>query len=323
MKAMTSTRYGSADVLKMAELQIPTPKDNEVLIKVHASSINAGDWHLMRGKPYLMRLVFGLFRPKITVLGADVAGVVEAVGKKVTQFKPGDAVFGDISNGGFGGFSEYVCAKEKYLTLKPRNVTFEQAAAVPAAGQTALQGIRDYGKIKEGQKVLVNGASGGVGSFAVQIAKYYGAEVTAVCSTQKMDMVRSLGADHVIDYTKEDPTQGGQLYDLVFDAAAFRDFLDYKRCLRTKGTYVMAGGHLKQLMKLNFIGLQPWKKGGRDMRGYLVKPNQKDMQVLKELLEINAIRPPIDKTYTLPETADAIRRLEQRKVQGKLVISVA
>ncbi|NES41525.1 NAD(P)-dependent alcohol dehydrogenase, partial [Moorena sp. SIO2C4] len=211
MKAILYTQYGSPDVLKLKEIEKPIPKEDEVLVKINSASANAGDWHLLRGKPFLIRIMgFGLLKPKNQILGADIAGRVEAVGKNVEQFKPGDEVFGDLSECGFGGFAEYVCARESALVLKPTNITFEEVAAVPAAALTALQGLRDQGQIQPGQKVLINGASGGVGTFAVQIAQSFGAEVTGVCSTRNLDMVRSIGADHVIDYTQEDFTKNGQ-----------------------------------------------------------------------------------------------------------------
>ena len=221
MKAMVYHNYGSPDVLKFEEVRTPTPADDEVLIKVRAASANAGDWHLLRGEPFLVRLMAGLRKPKDTVLGADVAGRVEAVGAKVAQFRPGDAVFGDLSESGFGAFAEYVSAPEDALVPKPAKLSFEEAAAVPSAATTALQALRDKGRIEPGQSVLVNGASGGVGSFAVQIAKSFGADVTGVCSTRNLEMVRSLGANHVIDYTQEDYTQNGSRYDLIVDAAAY------------------------------------------------------------------------------------------------------
>ena len=229
MKAIVCTKYGSPDVLKFEEVQKPVPGDDEVLIKVHAAAANAGDWHLMRADPFMIRLMYGLQKPKHEILGTDVAGCVEAIGKNVTQFQPGDEVFGNMSSPGFGAFAEYVCAPENSIALKPSNITFENAAAVPSAAGTALQALRDKGQIQSGQKVLINGASGGVGTFAVQIAKAFGAEVTAVCSTGNMEMVRSIGADHVIDYTKEDFTQNGQQYDLIIAAYGYHPISDYKR----------------------------------------------------------------------------------------------
>src|SRR6266571_7120401 len=239
MKAIVYHTYGSPDVLKLKEVAKPTPKDDEVLIKVYAAAANAGDWHLLRGVPFLVRLVSGVLKPKNTILGADIAGRVEAVGRNVTQFQPDDEVFGDLSGCGFGGFAEYVCARENALALKPANLSFEEAAAVPSAGVTALQGLREKGQIQPGQKVLINGASGGVGTFAVQLAKSFGAEVTGVCSTRNVDMVRSLGADQVIDYTQADFTKNGQRYDFIFAVNGYHSIFDYKRALSPKGVYVM------------------------------------------------------------------------------------
>src|SRR5436305_3646774 len=240
MKAIVYHTYGSPDVLKLEEVEKPTPKDNEVLVKVHAASVNAGDWaHLLRGKPFLMRLMgFGLLKPKHQILGTDIAGRVEAVGRNVKQFQPGDEVFGSIR----GGFAEYVCAREDSLVLKPANISFEQAASVPIAAVTALQGLRDKGRIQPGQKVLINGAAGGVGTFAVQIAKSFGAEVTGVCSTRNVDRVRSIGADQVIDYTQEDFTKTGQRYDIILDAVGNHSLLACRRALNPKGIYVAVGG---------------------------------------------------------------------------------
>lgn len=218
MKAIVCHQYGSPDVLQLEEVEKPTPGDEEVLVKVHAASANAGDWHLLRADPWMIRLMFGLRKPKFKILGMDVAGRVESVGKNVKQFQPGDEVFGDLSECGFGAFAEFVCARENALVRKPVNLSFEEAAAIPAASTTALQGLRNKGKIQSGQKVLINGASGGVGTFAVQIAKSFGAEVTGVCSTSKMEMVRSIGADHAIDYTQENFTKNGPCYDLILAA---------------------------------------------------------------------------------------------------------
>src|SRR5437588_11520260 len=251
MRAIVYHTYGSPDVLKLEEVQKPVPQDDEVLVKVHATSVNAGDWHLLRAKPFLMRLMgYGLLKPKNSILGSDIAGRVEAVGRNVTQFQQDDEVFGNIR----GGFAEYVCAREDALVLKPANLSFEEAAAVPMAAVTALQGLRDKGQIQPGQKVLIHGASGGVGTFAVQIAKSFGAEVTGVCSTRNLDMARSIGADQVIDYTQEDFTQNGQRYDLIFDAVGNRSVSDCKRALSPNGICAVAGfttlSHLLQVLVL-------------------------------------------------------------------------
>ncbi len=250
MRAITRTRYGSPDVLRLEDVAKPTPNDNEVLVKISAASVNAGDWHILRGKPFLIRLMgFGLLKPKGKIIGADIAGRVEAVGKNVKQLHQGEEVFGDLAKCGLGAFAEYACVPESALALKPGNISFEEAAAVPRVGVVALQALRDHGHIRAGQKVLVNGASGGVGTFAVQIAKSFGAEVTGVCSTRNLDKVRSLGADHVIDYTKEDFTKDGQQYDLILAANGYHPISDYKRSLKPNGTYVMSGGSNAQLFQ--------------------------------------------------------------------------
>lgn len=322
MKAITYTQYGSPDVLQFKEAPQPSPKEAEVLIKVHAVSINAADWHLMRADPFPVRFAFGLFKPKIQILGADVAGEVEAVGKNVTQFKIGDAVFGDLSGCGFGGFAEYVCAPETVLALKPANLSFEEAAALPMASITALQGLRDIGRIKAGQKVLIYGASGGVGTFAVQIAKSFGAEVTAVCSTSKVDMVRALGADHVIDYTREDFTQNGQQYDLIFAANGNRSLADYEKALAPTGTYVMSGGASSQMFEAMLKGPLRSKAGGKSIKNFIAKPNQVDLNAMKGLVEAGQVKPVIDKRYPLMETPSAMRYLEEGHARGKIVVTV-
>ncbi len=321
MKAIVYAQYGSPDVLQLKEVARPAPKEDEVLIRVHAASVNAADWHYLRGAPFLFRLETGFPKPKNTFLGADVAGRVEAVGRNVTQFQPGDEVFGDLSESGRGTFAEYVCASENALALKPANISFEEAAAVPMAAVVALQGLR-AGKIQRGQKVLVNGASGGVGTFAVQIAKAFGAEVTAVCSTMKLDLVRSIGADHVIDYTQEDFTRNRQQYDLILAVNGYRSISDYKRALSPTGTYVMSGGDTAQMMEAMFLG--PWmsRKGSRKMGNLAAKPNQKDLIFVKELLETGKVVPVIDRCYPLREVASAIRYLEEGHAQGKIVITV-
>ncbi|NIO44933.1 MAG: zinc-binding dehydrogenase [Candidatus Dadabacteria bacterium] len=323
MKAIIYTKYGPPDVLQLKEVEKPAPKDNEVLIKVHAASVNAADWHILRGKPFFLRLMGnGLLKPKNKILGADIAGRVEAVGRNVKQFQPGDEVFGDISECGFGGFAEYVCARENALVLKPASMTFEEAAAVPLAAVTALQGLRDKGQIQPGQKVLINGASGGVGTFAVQIAKSFGAEVTGVCSTRKLDMVRSIGADQVIDYTQEDFTKSGQRYDLILDVAGYRSIFDYKRALSPKGIYVMVGGSMAQFFQAMLLG--PWisMTGSKKMRGFVTKPNKKDLVFMKELFEAGKVVPVIDRRYPLSEVAEALRYLEEGHARGKVVITV-
>ncbi|HEY9624975.1 MAG TPA: NAD(P)-dependent alcohol dehydrogenase [Crinalium sp.] len=323
MSAIARSEYGSPDLLRLEEINKPAVPDNGVLVRVRATSVNAGDCHLMRGEPFFIRFILGgLLKPKIKILGFDVAGQVEAVGKDVAQFQPGDEVFGDLSECGFGAFAEYACATEAALALKPTNLSFEEAATVPGAALTALQGLRDCGQMQSGQKVLINGASGGVGSFAVQIAKAFGAEVTAVCSTKKMDGVRSLGADHVIDYTQTDVTQTGQHYDLIFDAAAYRSVFDYLPALTPDGTYVMIGGSIARFFQVMFLA--PWISRTRrqKVKCLAAKPNQTDLTTLKALVEAGAIAPLIDQRYTLSEVPAAIRHLEQRQVLGKVAIRV-
>ncbi len=323
MKAIVYTQYGAPlDVLQFKEVEKPTPGDNEVLIKVHAASINAADWHIVRADPFLARFATGLLKPKNTIPGADVAGRVEAVGRSVTLFRPGDEVFSDLSACGWGAFAEYVCASKNALVLKPANMTFEQAAAVPLAAVTALQGLRDKGQIKAGQKVLINGASGGVGTFAVQLAKSFGAEVTGVCSTSKMDMVRSLGADHVVDYTREDFTKNGQRYDLILAANGNRSIFDYQRALSSEGIYVMVGGSMTQLFQAMLLGPGISMAGSKKMGNMLARQNQKDLTFVKELLETGKIVPVIDRRYPLSAVPEAIGYLEEGHAKGKVVITV-
>ena len=323
MKAIVYYKYGLPDVLELEEVEKPTPKDNEVLVKIHAASLNAYDWHLLRADPFLVRLMGGgLLKPKNKILGADIAGRVEAFGINVKQFQPGDEVFGDTSGCGSGGFAEYVCVPENALALKPANITFEEAAAVPMAAVTALQGLRDKGKIQSGQKVLINGASGGVGTFAVQIAKSFGAEVTGVCSTKKLDMVRSIGADQVIDYTQEDFTQNGQRYDLILAANGYHSLSDYKRVLSPKGIYVMTGGSMAQIFQAILLG--PWisMAGSKKMSALTARPNQKDLVFMKELLEAGKAVPVIDRRFLLSEVAEALRYLGEGHARGKVVITL-
>lgn len=322
MKAMVYHRYGSPDVLSCEEVPQPVPGDNEVLIHVHAAGVNAGDWHLLRGSPFLIRLMAGLRRPKQTIIGSDVAGRVEAVGGKVMRLKPGDAVFGELSTCGFGAFAEYVCASEETLALKPDGLTFEAAAGVPLAALTALQGLRDVGQIQPGQKVLVSGASGGVGSFAVQIAKALGAEVTGVCSTGKVDMVRSLGADHVIDYRQEDFTRSGRQYDLILDAAAYRPLADHRRALAPTGTYVLVGGSTRRLLQTMILGPLRSTKGGRQFKTFILQSKLANLQFIKELVEAGRLRPVIDQCYALEELPAALRHLEAGQARGKAIITL-
>jgi NADPH:quinone reductase-like Zn-dependent oxidoreductase len=322
MKAIVYTKYGSPDVLELREVEKPVPKNDEVLVKVFASSLNALDWHLLRADPFLARLYAGLLKPKYSILGADVAGRVEAIGKGVKELKPGDDVFGDIFACGLGGFAEYVCAREQAVVLKPAKISFEQAAAAPVAAVTALRALRDKGRIRSGQKVLINGASGGVGAFAVQIAKSLGAQVTAVCSTRNLDMVRSIGADHVIDYTQEDFTRNGQRYDLIIGANGFHPILHYKRALSPSGIYVMTGGSGAQMFQAILLGPLISITGRKKMGGLSSKPSQKDLIHIKELLEAGKITSVIDKRYPLGEVPEALRYLEEGHARGKVVITV-
>ena len=316
MKAIVYTKFGPPDVLQLKEVEKPVPKDNEILIKVHAASANAYDWRHLRADPFFIRFMgAGLLKPKHKILGADMAGRVEAVGSNAKQFQPGDEVFGE---GSYGGFAEYACADEKRFVLKPANLTFEEAAAVPMAGLTALQGLRDKGRIQTGQKVLINGASGGVGTFAVQIAKSFGAEVTGVCNTTKMDLVRSIGADHVIDYTREDATKSKQQYDLIFDVAAFRPSSEYRRILSSGGIYVVAGGSIARMFQLMLKSMT----GAKNMIVMVANINQKDLLFITELINAGKVRPIIDKRYPLNETAEALRYLEEGHARGKVVITV-
>ena len=324
MKAIVHCEYGSPDVLKLEAVEKPVPNDNQVLVRVRAASVNPLDLTI-RG-PWFIRPILGLRKPKDTRIGVDYSGTVEAVGKNVTQFKPGDEVFG----GKNGAIAEYICAlADRGITLKPANVTFEQAAAVPVAALTALQGLRDKGKIQPGQKVLINGASGGVGTFAVQIAKSFGTDVTGICSTRNVDLVRSIGADHVIDYTKEDFTKGDQRYDLIFDLVGNHSFSDRRRILNPKGICVMAGlggagwhdgmgmrllGELNAYVRSRFVS--------EKFIAYIAAFNKKDVIFLAGLLQSGKMTPVIDKTYKLDQTADALRYLEQGHARGKVVVTV-
>ena len=320
MKAIVCSEYGPPEVLRLMDVEKPAPKDNEVLVKIYASALNVSDKGFMRGEPFFVRLAAGLLKPKYQIFGCDIAGEVEAVGKNVKQFQPGDAVFG-INFPQSGGFAEYGCVPEKTLVLKPINLKFEEAAAVPATALTALQGLRK-GKIQSGQKVLINGAAGGVGTFAVQIAKYFGAEVTGVCSTRHLDMVRSIGADYVIDYTQEDFTKSGQTYDLILTLAGYYPISAYKRALSPTGIYVMCGGDGAQMLEGLLLG--PWisMTGSKKITMFAVKPSQEDLIFLKELLETGKVVPVIDRRYPLSEVAEAIRYHEKGHVQGKIVITV-
>jgi NADPH:quinone reductase-like Zn-dependent oxidoreductase len=320
MKAIVRTQYGSTDVLQFAEVPTPTPADNEVMIKLCAASVNPLDLFLMKGAPW-NRVIPGLRTPKHKILGCDIAGRVEAVGRNVKQFQPGDEVFGVTGFEG-KGFAEYVCAAEEKLGLKPANLSFEDAAAVPIAASTALQGLRDKGRIRSGQKVLVEGASGGVGTFAVQIAKVFGAEVTAVCSTRNVDAARSIGADYVIDYTRADFARSGQRYDLILAVNAHHSTFDYRRSLSKDGIYVAAGGGVVRILQALLLGPVLSLIGRKKMGFFLANINQKDLVFLKDLLEAGKVAPVIDRRYPLSGAAEALRYLAEGHAQGKVVLTV-
>jgi NADPH:quinone reductase-like Zn-dependent oxidoreductase len=317
MKAAVHIRYGPPDVVQIMDVEKPVPKDNEVLIRVRAASVNPLDRYSMRGAP-LIRSIPGLRKPKDTRLGVDLAGHVEAIGKQVTQFKPGDEVFG----AGRGALAEYACSSEDKLALKPANLSFEEAAAVTVAAITALQGLRDKGRIQRGQKVLVDGASGGVGTFAVQIAKSFGAEVTAMCSTRNVETARSLGADHVIDYTREDFTKSGQRYDLILGANAHHSIFDYWRAMSENGIFVLAGGGLGRIFQSMLVGPLLSRMGSKKSRFFIANINQKDLVFLKGLLETGRVASIIDRRYPLGDAAEALRYLEEGHARGKVVVTV-
>lgn len=319
MKAIVYKKYGSPEVLELKEVKKPIPKHNEVLVRIHAVSVQYADWAFVRGKPFLVRLIgSGLFKPKNPILGSDISGHVESVGSNVTKFQLGDEVFGDLSNSGWGGFAEYVSVPENALALKPANMTFEESAAVPQAATVALQGLRDKGQVQLGQKVLINGASGGIGTFAVQIAKSFGAEVTGVCSTNNIEMVRSIGADHAIDYTQEDFTKNGQGYDLIFDIVVNHSVSDYLRALNPKGNYVACAFSKSAAFLGPFISMFSSKKVG----SLVTKLNDQDLVFLKELLEAGKVKPVIDRCYPLSDVAEAVRHYGERHANGKVVISI-
>lgn len=322
MKAIVFNAYGSADELYQTELPQPTPTDQQVLVKVHAVALNAADRRSLHADPFFMRFTFGLFKPtRRQILGADVAGTVAALGRGVTQFKVGDEVFGDLSGVGSGGLAEYVCAPETVLAQKPARLSFVEAAAVPLAAVTALQGLR-AGQLGAGQRVMVYGASGGVGSYAIQIAKVLGAEVTAVCSPAKQDWARSLGADHVLDYTRDALGGDGPGYDLILVANGDRGMAEFERVLSSTGTLVVAGGSVAQLFKTMFLGPFKSKKGGRTFRALSAQANQADLNTLRAWLEAGQIKPVVDKCYPLSQTPEAMRYLETGHARGKIVISV-
>jgi len=319
MKAIVYTKYGGRGVLQIKEVEKPFPKDDEVLIKVHAVSINDWDMGLLHGD-FINRMLNGLRKPKRTILGSDIAGRIEAVGKNISKFRIGDEVYGDLS-GRWGGFAEYVCAPEKALALKPAAMSFEQAASIPQAAMLAVQGLIDKGKIHTGQKLLINGAGGGVGAFGVQIAKLYGIEITGVDSTAKLDMLRSIGFDHVIDYTQEDFTKNGQHYDLILDAKTNRSMFDYSRALSPNGIYVTVGGSISRLLQALFLG--PWISmiNKKHIRIVSLKTN-KDLIFMNELFEAGKVKPVIDGPYKLGEFHEAFRIFDKAEHKGKVVITM-
>jgi NADPH:quinone reductase-like Zn-dependent oxidoreductase len=322
MKAIVHTRYGPPDELQLGEVEKPVPKENEVLVKVQASSVTYSNSAFASGKPFIVRMMgSGLFKPKHKILGSDIAGRVETIGENVKQFQTGDEVFGDLSECGRGGFAEYVAVPENALALKPANLTFEDAAAVPEAAVVALQGLRDKGQIQPGQKVLIYGASGGIGTFAVQIAKSFEAEVTGVCSTRNLELVRSIGADYVIDYTKEDFTQNGQQYDLILATAGYRSLFDYARALSPKGIYVVTGGSMAQVFQPMYLGPLISMTAGKKMSNLAMRPNQKDLVLVAQLVEAGKVKPVIDRCYPLNETAEALKYYGKGHARGKVVIT--
>jgi NADPH:quinone reductase-like Zn-dependent oxidoreductase len=322
MKAMVQTGYGEpSDVLALREVEKPTPKENEVLIRIQAASVTFGDLAAVKGEPFIARLSLGLREPKMKTPGKDVAGIVEAVGSDVRQFKPGDEVFGDLSECGWGAYAEYVSVPENALVQKPANITFEAAGAVPESAVVALQGLQDKGQISSSQKVLIYGASGGIGTFAVQIAKSFDTEVTGVCSTRNLELVRSLGADHVIDYTKGDFTQNGGQYDLILATAGYRSIFDYKRALAPGGHYVATGGEMAQIFQPMLLGPLV-SSGGRQMTNLAMKPDREDLTCVKELIEAGKVVPVIDRCFPLQELPEALRYYGRGHSRGKVVIAV-
>ena len=328
MKAIVFEKYGPPEVIQYKEVERPVPKDDEVLVKVHASSVNFNNLGFVMGKPFIVRFWTGLTKPKLRTPGNDIAGRVEAVGGNVKLFKAGDEVYGDIFESGYGAYSEYVSVPENMIAFKPKNISFEEAATVPEAAKVALQALRDGGRIQAGRKVLIYGASGGIGTFAVQIAKAYGAEVTGVCGTKNVDMVRSIGADYVIDYTKEDFIKNGRQYDLIVATAGYRSIFDYKRALSPHGVYIATGGTMKgpkamaQIFQSILIG--PWisSKKGKKLTNWHARVSREDLVVLKELIEAGKVKPVIDRRFPLSETADALRYYAEGHARGKVVITM-
>lgn len=323
MQAIVCSKYGSPDVLSLEEVDEPVPMDDEVLVKIHASSVNFGNLVLLKGEPFLARFAFGLFKPKYSIPGGDISGQVVSIGKDVKQFQPGEMVFGDLSGCGWGGFAEYVCVPESAIAIKPNNLSFEEAAAVPMAGVTALQALKEKGNTQPGQKVLIYGASGGVGTFAVQIAKSLGAEVTGVCSSRNVDILRSIGADHVIDYTKVNFSQQMEKYDLILGINGHQRLSTYKRALNPHGIFIHVGGSGAQLFQTMIQG--PWTsmKGSKKVGNMLQRANQKDLMYMKELLESGSVKPVIDRKYILSEITEAFKYFAEGHAQGKVVITIS
>lgn len=322
MRAIISERYGTPDTLKLVEVAKPAPKENEVLIKVYASSLNFGNLALLTGKPLPVRFVFGLMKPKYRIPGGDIAGIVEAIGKDVTKIRIGDQVYGDLASSGWGAFAEYVVVDEKVLANMPSNLSFTEMAGVPMAGTTALQATRNIGKVKAGQKVLIHGASGGVGTFSVQIAKAFGAEVTAVVSTRNVDLVRSLGADRVIDYKKDDFLNDSETFDVIFGVNGSQSIFTYKKKLKTNGVFIHIGGANSQFYQILLLGPLLSLFGKRKFRSFLQRPNQQDLMVIKELIQEGKVIPVIDRRYSLSEVPQALQYFEKGHSQGKVIITM-
>lgn len=319
MTALMYHKYGSSDVLTFNKIPVPTPRENEVLVKIRATAINSSDWELLRGKPLFAR-IWGLLKPKYHILGSDIAGQVVGIDKGVSKFRPGDAVFADLFEK-WGGFAEYVCVHEDQLLPKPEHITFEEVSAIPQAGVVALQGLRYNGEITPGQQVLINGAGGGAGTFAIQIAKSLGAEVTGVDSARKLDLMKSIGADHVIDYTKADFTKNKQQYDLIFDIVGRRSVFDFKRILKPKGAYVMAGGSMRRLLQVLFYGPLISKTTSKKMGLLMHKQNKEDINYMLSLYDARKVVPVIDKCYPLSQSVTAFQYFGEGLVLGKIIIT--
>ena len=322
MKAIISKKYGAPETLELREIARPEPKENEVLVKVHAASINYGNIVLLRGKPYVARLAFGIMKPKFLIPGGDMAGIVEAIGEKVTEFRIGDEVYGDLSGSGWGTFAEYVAVSDQAIAHKPSNLSFEEAAAVPMAATTALQAIRDKGRIGTGQKVLIQGASGGVGTFAMQIAKAYGAEVTAVVSTRNVEIAKDIGVDHIIDYKKDNLANLNQLYDVIVGVNGSQSISTYKHILKPNGIFVHVGGSSSQMYKTMFIGSWVSLFGKKKFVNFMQRPSKKDLVFLKEIMEAGKVKPVIDSSYPLCEVSKALKYFEEGHSRGKVVITI-